>query len=174
MPITHRKLVNYLRQSPDWLHTGERKQWLTFDGPPDDNGHPIQIVLPRISAIPNSMVYITTAIATLAKCAGISTETMVDRITPTSVQALLDTIKHFNSDPGVFTVQLLAGSHLAGYDAYLDFRCHKDHAHRSLSAHADTPTKALRSLLDTLQAKWGPCPVCGHPLAGKPTREATS
>ena len=174
MLITRDQLTAYLEQSKDWLLASDGRQWNTYDGPAAADGHPVQIVLPAPSSTPPSTLYITTAIATLAKSQNVSTATMIDRITPTSVPALLDAIKHFDSEPGVFKVQLTAAAHLAGYDAYLDFRRQADREHGGLAAHADTPAKALKSLLATLTDKWGPCPACGHPLAGKPVREATS
>ena len=174
MKVKYDDLVAYLEASKDWLLAHDNPKFRTFIGPKAADDVPIRIILPTTNDDLSSAVYVVTAVATLAKFAGIPAHEMADCITPTSVQALLDAIKHFDTEPGVFKVQLTAASHLAGYDAYLDFRHSPNREHGGLAAHADTPEKALTSLLATLKDKWGPCPACGHPLAGKPLREATS
>lgn len=92
---------------------------------------------------------------------------MADEITPSSVEALMDAVKHFNCEPAVFDVKLRASNHLAGYSAYANFRTCQPAAADSVSAHGDTPEDALQDLLTVLKTRWGHCPHCKQPLNGK-------
>lgn len=164
MKINHDDLVAYLNESEDWRSVGEHPLWLNFEGPLDAVGVPLHIVIPVNHTDPSSAIYLQTAVATLAALAEIDKQTMADRITSTSVKALLDAIKRFDCEPAVFYVNVTASDHQADYTASVEFRTGTRPTASAVSAHGDTPEDALQDLLTVLKAKWGRCPRCGQHL----------
>ena len=166
-------LIAYLTISDDWHGIGTDPKWLTFDGPADAEGDSIQIMLPCNPYATDAKSYITIAVGILAALEGIHADTMADRITPSSVKALMDVIKYFDCEPSVFVVTLLAADHRTGYTANVDFRTTGITPTDSVSTHGDSPEQALARLLDVLKAKWIRCPHCGQHLNGKDQEAST-
>lgn len=167
MIVDYDDLVAYLEESEDWRPIHENPLWLNFEGPLDAMGVPLPIVLPRVKDDLSTAIYLQTAVATLAAVHDLPLATMAERITPTSVQALMDAIKYFDCEPAVFRVSLMASDRTHGYDACVDFRTSSSPKAASLATHAHTPELALRGLLTELKAKWGRCPRCGLHLDGR-------
>ena len=162
MKVNYNDLVAYLKQSGDWHEVPSAEEWIIFEGPCDTDGNAIELVLPSDPNTSDVPAYISMAIATLAAVADEPIDAMANEITPTSVKALLDVIKHFDCEPAVYDVHLVAASHMSGYDATVYFRTYTKGAARSVSTHGDTPEETLQYLLIVLQDQWGPCPCCGQ------------
>ena len=174
MQINYDDLVTHLNESEDWQQIEDSADWLIYNGPNDIYGEPLQIALPSNPDSSDIQTHMTIAVGILATIAGIHTDTMADRITPSSVAALMDAIKHFDCEPAIFRVWLMASDHLHGYDAHVDFRTGSSPRAASLATHAHTPEKALAGLLTELKARWEHCPQCGRHLDGRdPGKEGT-
>jgi len=167
MQINYDDLVEYLDRSEDWHQLGTDAKWLTYNGPNDAGGEPVQIALPSSPNFSDIQPLMEMAVGTLAAVENTSRDDMADRITPTSVKALMDAIKAFDCEPSVFNVSVQASDHRADYAAYVDFRTYGKHAARGVSTNGESPEEALQSLFDVLKARWGRCPHCGQPLRGK-------
>ena len=167
MKISYDDLVAYLDQSEDWNRISAENDWLIYNGPNDIDGEPVQIALPSSPDFSDIQTHMIIAVGILATIAGIHADTMADRITPSSVKALLDAIKYFDCEPGVYNVHVVAASHRAGYEAYASFRTTSLPAADSVSARGETPEQALARLLAVLKAQWGRCPRCGRRLDGQ-------
>ena len=127
----------------------------------------MQLMLPSNSCAFDIETYIFIAVGILATLAGIHADTMANRITPSSVKALLNAIVHFDCEPGVFTASVQASDHQTGYTAYVDFRTYIKDAARGISTVGSSPEEALQHLLNALKTHWGRCPHCGHYLHGE-------
>ena len=76
-----------------------------------------------------------------------------------SVHQLMEAIKRFDCEQGVFKVLLIASDTLAGFDATASFRSGKLN---ELSSQADTPEEALDNLYNILATNFSRCPSCGQ------------
>jgi len=166
MNVNYDDLVAYLANSEDWHQIESSLEWLEFAGPPDAEGTPRHLLLPSSALASDLQYYITTAVCVLAAVEEIPKDTMADRITPSSVKALLQAIVHFDCEPGVFTASVQASDHQTGYTAYVDFRTSIQDAAREISTHGSSPEEALQCLLNVLKTYWGRCPHCSHYLHG--------
>lgn len=167
MKINYDDLVAYLDQSEDWTKVDSSPDWLVFHSPAAPNGTPLEAVLPADPDTPLLGTHLAEVIDILATFEILSPNDMADRITPTSVKALLDAIKHFDCEPSVFYVNVTAADHQADYTANAEFRTSMLPAASSLRTDGDTPEDALQELLTVLKTKWGRCPHCGQHLNGE-------
>jgi len=84
-----------------------------------------------------------------------------------SCRELLDEIRKFDCEPGVYRVSVMAWDHRLGYTATAEFRSTVPNTIESIDAHGDTPEDALNKILLDLQQRFGKCPHCGHYPDGK-------
>ena len=77
-----------------------------------------------------------------------------------NVQELMNEIKNFDCEPGVFKVFLMASSVLDGFNAWADFR--STGTFSSVSSNGDSPEVALENLYVTLKNNFSRCPTCGQ------------
>lgn len=82
-------------------------------------------------------------------------------------QALVDAVKMFDCEPGIYNVALYAAAHYSNYRAVAVFRSpHDSGGARDVSAYGNSPEAAMAALFSILKEKWGRCPHCDGYMKG--------